>query len=64
MKQFNLLMMVTTWVCGHILIYQIQHYLTETYGYNIPFIVIVFLLAVYAHYRLFTHMTFKVLSYL
>jgi hypothetical protein len=57
-------MMIITWVCGHVLIYQIQHYLTETYGYNIPFIVIVFLLAVYAHYRLFIHMTFKVLSYL
>jgi hypothetical protein len=64
MKQFNLLMMVTTWVCGHILIYQAQHYLTETYVSNIPFILGLFLLAMYSHHRLFTHMTFKVLSYL
>ena len=64
MKQFNLLMIVTTWVCGHILIYQAQHYLTETYVYNIPFILGLFLSTMYFHYRLFSHMIFKVLSYL
>ena len=64
MAKINILMMVITWVCGHILIYQTQHYLTEIYVYNIPFIVGLFFAAMYAHHRLFHHMTFKILSYL
>ena len=64
MKKFNLLMMITTWVVGHLLIHNVQRYLTETYEYNVPFIIVLFGAAVYAHYRLFTHMIFKVLSYL
>ena len=57
-------MMVITWVFGHILIYQTQHYLTETYVYNIPFILALFFIAMYTHHRLFHHMTSKILSYL
>lgn len=64
MKKINLLMMVITWVIGHVLIYNTQHYLTETYVYNIPFIISLFLLTMYAHHRLFTYMTFRILAYL
>jgi hypothetical protein len=64
MAKINILMMVITWVFGHVLVYQTHHYLTGIYVYNISFMVVLFFVAIYAHYRLFNHMTSKILSYL
>jgi hypothetical protein len=64
MNKINLLIVVMLWVTGHLLIYTIHSRLMEVNIGNIPFLTVLFLLAVFAHYRLATHMTSKVSTYL
>ena len=64
MKKINLLMVVITWVFTHMLIYNIHRYLMGIYGEHVPFMAALFLLAVFAHYRLATYMASKVSTYL
>lgn len=63
MKSINVLMLVIIWMSGHSLVYNVQHYLTEVYVYNIPFILLLFVGAMYLHSRIFTYMTFKILDH-
>jgi hypothetical protein len=64
MKSINALTIIITWVIGHFLVCNVQHYLTATYFYNVPFISLVFIAAIYIHSRIFMHMAFKVLDYI
>jgi hypothetical protein len=64
MKKINLLMVIIVWVLGHVLVYNTHHYLMEIYGHYIHLMLALFFLAIYVHYRLFTHMTSKVSTYL
>lgn len=57
-------MVVITWVFGHVLIYNVHRHLMETYLHNVPFLTVLFLLAVFAHYRLSIYMASKVSTYL
>ncbi len=64
MSKINLLMVVMFWITGHMLVYTSHTLLVGIYVDNIPFMTVLFVLAVFAHYRLFTHMTSKISTYL
>lgn len=64
MNKINLLMVVATWVFGHVLIYNLHQYLTGMYEYNVPFLILLFVITLVAHYRLSTHMISKISIYL
>ena len=64
MNKINLLMVIIVWVFGHILVYNTHHYLVGIYGHYVHLMLALFLVAVFTHYRLATHMISKVSTYL
>lgn len=64
MKKINLLMVIAFWGIGHVLVYNTHHYLIDIYGHYVHLMLALFLVAVFAHYSLATHMISKVSTYL
>lgn len=64
MNKINILMVVITWVFGHVLVYNTHYYLMGVYGHYIHLMLALFLVAIFVHYRLATHMASKISTYL
>jgi hypothetical protein len=64
MNKINLLMVIMLWITGHMLVYTTHTLLVGIYDHYVHLMLALFLVAVFAHYRLATHMISKISTYL
>jgi hypothetical protein len=64
MNKINLLMVIALWITGHMLVYAAHTLLVGIYDHYVHLMLALFLVAVFTHYRLATHMISKVSTYL